>query len=163
VNCKLLCERRPLVRLVRRWGFTGYGSTPLHYPLHPSIDGGGVSVRTPVLWRSPYCHCITDRWGSYAPLQDSRKCSLDWADTCKNLLDTHFVRVPPEIRFIEKRSMSDLRKWWQSLSLFQCTVMYCTRILTRTRTSYTLVFKFIYRFSYYFHHKNFIYFLIIIY
>jgi len=38
VNCKLLCERRPLVRFVRRWGFTGYGSTPLHYPLHPSTD-----------------------------------------------------------------------------------------------------------------------------
>lgn len=29
---------RPLVRLVRRWGFTGYGSTPLHYSLHPSIE-----------------------------------------------------------------------------------------------------------------------------
>lgn len=25
-------------RFSRRWGFMGYGSTPLHYPLHPSID-----------------------------------------------------------------------------------------------------------------------------
>lgn len=45
----------------RRWGFMGYGSTPLHYPLHPSIDRR-VSVCTVALHRPrPRCHCIRDR------------------------------------------------------------------------------------------------------
>lgn len=99
----------------RRWGFMGYGSTPLHYPLHPSIDCP-VSVCTVVLHRPrPRCHCGTDRRYTPGSLRGSWKNSVDWIYTLRNTASGSRIFVRPAIVFEKRRGE---KKWLISMEAF---------------------------------------------
>lgn len=112
-------------RFSRRWGFMGYGSTPLHYPLHPSIDRRcciGVVQRHytmpgPVV---SLCHRIADarlaRYGVHERIQSTGFTRFEIPHRAAQF---SFVRLHPCLRKGEKRDRGRGKIWIISVETFR--------------------------------------------
>lgn len=149
---------RPLVRLVRRWGFTRYGSTPLHYSLHPSIvPTAAYQYGCLALWRPPYCHCIMDRvedrplyCGIRVNIRSTELIRPKIRSTFRDIYSTwHYVYWKKiydkivEITTIIKCSMIYYTSYAQYLTLLRrnCTNICCTNLFTDLKSGTVINWK----------------------
>lgn len=102
----------------RRWGFTGYGSTPLHYPLHPSIEPtacqcerrhyGGLRI------------VIVSRIAGDRPLRCRIRANVRSNGPISAKMCSLRISASPRIRsdLSDRKSTLNLRKWQHTCRIY---------------------------------------------